>query len=299
MKLNFGLNDRNLAKLFLLPSILIILCLDLYPLIYVFITSFQTKSLFDLAYDFNFNGLVNYLSIFKDKDFLVALKNSLVWTAGTTLSELTIGVTLAFLLNRNFKFRNLARALLIIPYVVPAIVSTLIWRFMYNDLVGLINYILQVLNIIKEPVSFLANPRLAMLVVISVNVWTYTPFVIISTLAALQNIDTTLYDAAAVDGANNRQVFFNIIIPKLAPILTIVLLLRTVWNFQKFDIIWLMTKGGPLTSTTTLPVIIFSEVFTSYDAGRSSAMAIIILVLLAILAMLYIKVYEKMEDRIS
>jgi len=298
-KINISLNDRNLAKVFLLPSILILLILDFYPILYVMLTSLQDKNLFDPVYSFNFKALGNYLSIIKDKNFWEALKNSAVWTFGATFFELLFGVTFALLLNRNFKFRGIARGFMLVPYIVPAVVSTIIWKFIFNDVVGFANYVLQSLHIIKDPIAFLANPDYVMIIVISVNVWTYTPFVVISMLAALQSVDLTLYDAASVDGASNRQVFINIVLPKILPVLLIVALLRTVWNFQKFDIIWLMTQGGPLTSTTTLPIIIYNELFGRFNAGRASAMAVIVLIILGLVAFLYIKLFESTEERIG
>jgi len=280
----------------LLPSILIVLLLDLFPIIYVIFVSLYDRSLFDKASDFI--AIKNYLAIFRDKNFLTSIKNSIIWTVGTTFFEVLFGMAIALLLNRNFKFRNVARGLMLVPYVIPAIVSTLIWKYMFNDLIGLVNFILNILHITNNPIAFMSSPKLAMLVVISINVWTYTPFVIINMLAALQGINTDLYDAAAVDGANNIHIFKSIIIPSVAPILIITVLLRIVWNFQKFDIIYLMTKGGPLTATTTIPIMLYNEAFVSYDLGKASAMAVFIFVLLGILAAFYIKLFENIEKKV-
>ncbi|MEW5815058.1 MAG: sugar ABC transporter permease, partial [Spirochaetota bacterium] len=272
------ITDRELAKVFLIPSILILLLLDFYPILSVISVSLQNKGLFDQVS--TFAAFKNYISISNDKYFLISLKNSLIWTISTTFFEVLFGTSIALLLNRDFKFRNLARSLLLVPYVIPAVVSTLIWKYMFNDLVGLMNYILKVLHISANPITFLSSPILAMIVVISVNVWTYTPFVIISVLAALQGINPDLYSAADVDGANKLQKFTNVIVPSIAPVLVIVTLLRTVWNFQKFDIIYLMTKGGPLMSTTTIPIMIYNEAFGSFNIGRASSMAIVVFIIL-------------------
>ena len=290
------LNDRNLAKIFLIPSILIILCLDFYPILFVMITSLQSRGLFAKTWDFV--GFKNFLLVFREPNFFVALKNSVVWTLGTTSSEVILGTMLALLLNRKFMFRGLARALLLVPYVVPAVVSTLIWKYMFNDLFGLFNYVLQTAGIIKNPIVFLSSPVLAMIIVISVNVWTYTPFVIITVLAALQGIDPSLYDSARVDGAGPLKAFRYITVPSISPILIIVILLRTVWNFQKFDIIFLMTKGGPLMATTTLPIMVYNEAFAAYNLGTASTMAIMIFVILALVALLYIRLFEKVEEKV-
>lgn len=297
IKKSFGNYDKNLAMMLLLPSILIVLLLDLYPIIYSVIISFQKRSLFDMSGIFI--GFKNYFLIFKNPNFPSLLKNTLIWTFSTTFFEVSFGMVIALLLNRNFKLRNLARALILVPYVVPVIVSTLVWKYMFNDLIGLINYLLQFLNITKVPIAFFSNPTYAMVVVILINVWTFTPFAIINVLSALQNINGELYEAAKLDGANTWREFKSITFPSILPILTIVILLRTVWNFQKFEIIWLTTKGGPLISTTTLPVYVYSQAFFSYNLGSASAVAVIMFIILFLLAMLYIRLFENTESRLK
>lgn len=292
----FYLSDRNIARTFLLPSILIVLLLDIYPILYVFFISFQSRGLFDQAS--NFVAFKNYITIFRNPNFLTALKNSLYWTIGTTSLEVIIGTVTSLLLNRDFKFRNIARGFLLVPYVIPTIVSALIWKYMFNDLIGVVNYVLRVLHLTNTPITFLSSPKTAMLVIITVNVWTYTPFVIISVLAALQNINQDMYDAAKVDGANNLQIFRHITIPSISPILVIVILLRTIWNFQKFDIIYLMTRGGPLSSTTTLPVLIYNDVFVGFGLARPAAVSIVVFIIMALVAILYIKLFEKTEKKV-
>ncbi|MBC7334031.1 MAG: sugar ABC transporter permease [Actinobacteria bacterium] len=286
-------NDRNIAKILLIPSILIILFLDMYPIIFALIVSFQKRSLFDISGIFA--GIRNYKIVFRDPIFPTLVKNSIIWTISTTILEIILGTGVALLLNRNFKFRNIARGLLLVPYVVPVVCSTLVWKYMFNDIIGLINYLLTSIHIIRNPISFLSHPSLAMLVVIIINVWTYTPFVVINVLASLQNINVELYEAARIDGASPWQEFRRITIPSIIPILVIVTLLRTVWNFQKFEIIWLTTQGGPLNATTTLPVWVYVNAFLRYDAGIASSVAVIIFIILLLIAMLYIKVFETTE----
>ena len=172
-------------------------------------------------------------------------------------------------------------------------------EYMFNDLIGLINYILQVLKIASQPIAFLASTTFAMMVVILINVWSFTPFAVINTLSALQNINPELYEAAKLDGANPWQEFKNITFPSILPILIIVSLLRTVWNFQKFEIIWLTTKGGPINSTMTLPVWIYSQGFESFNIGYASSMAILMFIIAIIFAILYINLFERMESRLQ
>lgn len=276
---------------------MIVLLLDFYPIIYSIIISFQKRSLFDVSGVFT--GFRNYFLIFTNPNFPSLLKNTLVWTLGTTFFEVFFGMITALLLNRDFKFRNLARALIIVPYAVPVIVSTLVWKYMFNDLIGLINYVLQVLKIASQPIAFLSSPTFAMMVVILINVWSFTPFAVINILSSLQCINSELYEAAKIDGANSWQEFKSITFPSILPILIIVTLLRTVWNFQKFEIIWLTTKGGPINSTMTLPVWIYSQGFQSFNIGYASAMAILMFIIAIILAILYIKLFERMESRLQ
>lgn len=291
------MKDKKLAILFIIPSILIVIILNIYPIISVFQMSLTDRTIFSTSV--NFIGLGKYISIFKDKNFLIALKNSFIWTISTTFLEVLFGTLIAMLLNRKFRFRGIIRAFILVPYVIPAIVSTLIWKYMLNDMFGLVNWILIKLNFTNQPVSFLSNPKLAMLMVISVDVWTFTPFVIISVLAALQSIDINLYDAAKVDGANNWKILMNIILPLISPVLVIVALLRTVWNFHNFDIIYLLTGGGPLMNTTTLPILIYDQAFRGFDLAKSAALAVIVFIIMIVLAMMYMRVFEKQEEKVN
>src|SRR5690606_11774476 len=155
-----------------------------------------------------------------------------------------------------FALRGAARALVLAPYLIPTIVAVLTWRFMFHDLVGILNYFLISTGITDSPVLWLSNRRYAMLAVIIVGVWKFLPFVVIAILGILQAIPNEQYEAAQIDGASSFQQFWRITLPYILPVFILTALLRTIWNFNKFDIIYLLTGGGPLKSTTTVPLLI-------------------------------------------
>jgi multiple sugar transport system permease protein len=284
-----ALRDRPLAYLLLLPSAVMIFTLIALPLAQAFYFSFTNRS--TLGGTYSFVGLENYLSLFQRPDFPEALRNSVVWTTGNIILDMSLGLLVAIVLHCRFRFRGLARALVLFPYLIPTIVAVLVWRFMLHGLLGIINYWLMDLHIVSAPVSWFGNSNRAMMSVILVGVWKLFPFVVISLLGILQSIPTEVYAAAKVDGANPVQEFWYITVPSIMPVFVITALLRTIWTWDNFDIIYLLTGGGPVTATTTLPIFVYKEAFRQFRMGRAAAISVVTFCIMLVLIILYLRLY--------
>ncbi len=240
-------------------------------------------------------GLENYLSIFQTWDYLESFRNGLIWTVSSTLLMLMIGVGLALVMHQQFKGRAIVRGLVLFPYMVPTVVACLVWQWLFSDTYGFVNHFLRSAGLIRGPIIWLGNPFWAMVACILVEVWLRTPFVVISALARLQSIPEELYEAAKIDGASDWQRFWTITLPQLKSVLVIVVLLRFLWTYKTFDVIWLLTRGGPLQSTQNLPVYAYQEAFLSMFMGRGAAISVTIFVQCAILGFFFLHLMEKKE----
>jgi multiple sugar transport system permease protein len=288
-----SLRDRPLAYLLLLPSVMLILMLVVLPFGQAFVYSFTDKD--TVAPEFEFVGIDNYLSFVRQPDFPEAFRNSVVWTVGSVGLELILGLYIALTLQRAFRFRGAARAIVLFPYLIPTVVAVLIWRFMMHDLLGVVNYGLIAIGLIKQPILWFSSTDTAMMGVIIVGVWKFFPFVVIALLGILQSIPTEIYEAARVDGANFFHEFWYITLPAVLPVFVLTALLRTIWTWDKFDIIYLLTGGGPVNATTTLPVFVYREAFDNWRMGRASAVAMVTFAVLLACTMIYLRFYDRAE----
>ncbi|MGE5606750.1 MAG: carbohydrate ABC transporter permease [Bacteroidota bacterium] len=240
-------------------------------------------------------GFLNYQQLFADSNFWKSFINSLVWTLGNLVLQLTLPTLVALFLNRKFFGRNFTRSIILTPWIIPAIVAAIIWRWLLEPTVGIINLILQSLHWVNGPISFLGEPNTAMISLICVNTWRFAPLGIVLILASLQTIPHELYEAAHVDGATPVQEFTYITFPLLGNVVWFVGLLASIWTFNIFDLIWLMTTGGPGTATQTIPVLIYRTAFKTLQMGMASAMAIISSIFLIGLGIIYFR-YMKPKD---
>jgi multiple sugar transport system permease protein len=236
-----------------------------------------------------FVGLDNYLFVLEDPLFWESFWQALVWTGISTVAQAVIGVALAMLLHHPLKGINAFRGLLLFPYVVPTVVIALNWRWLFNAEIGIVNHLLLSAGLIQERIAWLSTPDMAMASAILLNVWKYTPFVVIVVLARLQTIPTELYDAAKVDGAGALRRFRDITLPQLAEVLAVVVVFRTIWTFNKFEEIYLLTRGGPGTSTYNLALYAFDQSIANLRMGVGAASGVIMLGLLLAGSLLYIR----------
>ena len=271
---------RNLflKKLFpyllLIPSLIPIVVILIYPICETFVISLFKMNPMRPDADL-FIGLGNYIKLFHEESFFLGLKNSLELTLVTVVGSNLVGLGLALLLNMEFKGRGIFRALVIIPWTLPAVAAVLIWIWILDYQFGVANYILSIAGIVKESIPWLSSTQMAMVSVIIVCIWKQFPISCIMYLASLQTVDHTQYEAAEMDGANLIQKFFCITLPGIAASGGVVLLLTSVWAFREFTIIQIMTNGGPSRATETLVVQSYLEAFNNFNYGYASSLGMI------------------------
>ena len=273
--------------LLVLPALALLAALAIYPVAYgIWLSFFNKHSFFP---EQQFIGLANYGAVLADEQFWRSLKLGLIYSLNTIALQLVLGVAAALLLNEAFPGRALVRAVSIFPYVVPTVVAVIIWKWLLNSQFGLVNYAL------GAPVSWFGRDWI-MVSLILVSVWQFFPFVLLAVLARLQTIAPDLYEAAKVDGAGAWRRFLHITVPQLASVLFVVVLLRSIWMFTKFDTPWLIIQGGGAEPyIRTLPIYTFQRTFAYYEAGRGSAMAVLMFLLLVFAAALYFHLWRREE----
>jgi multiple sugar transport system permease protein len=290
--------EARLAWMLISPTALIVLGIVIFPAFFSIWVSFHDVGLHNLNDVFHapFVGWENYQKVFDDFAFKFqgmqswgAAVTSVVYAfAGTTLT-LIVGLVAALLLNRPFRGRGLTRAIFLFPYVAPVVSIAFVWRWLLDPRPsGVLNDILMRLNIIDLPMAYLSQRGLALLLVIVFEAWRYFPFAMLMILARLQAVDSTLYEAAEVDGANALEKFWYITLPELRYVIGAIFLLRLMWTFNKFDDIFLLTGGG--FGTKVLPVLTYEFSFRLFDFGRGAATAMILLTILVIFITVYITV---------
>jgi len=268
------------------PSLLFTLLVIFFPILQTSLMSLFNYILWKPK-DFHFILLGNYGQALGDPIFWISFRHTAVWIVGAVSLQLLLGFAAALLLNRDFLWQGLARSLILVPWVTPSVITSLMWRWMYDGNRGVINDLLVRLGLLKAYFPWLANGSTALGAIIVVLMWQGFPFFAIMILAGLQAIPRELYEASQVDGATVAQRFFRITLPMLVPILFTSILLRIIWVANSMDIIYVMTGGGPGYSTYTLPVYAFLKAYKGMDFGYASALSI----LLALFLVLFVTVY--------
>lgn len=285
----FRLTDRQVGLLFMAPFAITALLFMAYPI-------FESVRMAFFAYnplrpdDIRFVGLRNFEFILNDPLFWDSFYQATVWTTVSIMLQTVLGVGLALLLNQTLAGISFFRGLLLFPYIVPTVVIALNWRWIFNPEIGVVNYALKSAGLIGENIYWLSTPDMAMASTIMLNVWKYTPFVIICVLARLQTIPLELYDAAKVDGAGAWRRLLDITLPHLREVLIVVVVFRTIWTFNKFEEIYLLTRGGPGTSTFNLAVYSFEQSTANLKLGVGAATGTVMMILLLLGSMVYIRV---------
>lgn len=270
------------------PSVFILALISLYPFFFSIYLSTTNASLSNIK---GFIGFSNYIELFKDPRFYNSLKLCLIFIIGATIIQLFIGFLLALLLNRDSLISKLSRLLLVIPMMVTPIVVGITWRFLYDADYGLINYILGLIGIHNVP--WLINPNIALLTLILIDSWQWTPFMMLTILAGLRSLPIEPYEAASIDGASKFQGFRYITLPLLIPVVLVALLIRTIDAFKAFDIFFATTLGGPGTATEILSLFIYKTGFRYSHMGSAAALSIIMLIIIIIICNFYIRVMKR------
>lgn len=279
--------------LLMLPGLLLLLGLTLYPVLYgAWISLFAKHSFFP---EQSWVGLGNYAAILQDAEFWASVWRGTVYAVSAIVLQVVLGIAAALVLNEVFPGRSILRAIVIFPYVIPTVVAVILWKWLLDSQFGLVNYLLESAGLLDAPISWMGRDWI-MVSLILVSVWQFFPFVVLAVLARLQTVPQELYEAATVDGANAWQRFFHVTLPQLKSVLFVIVLLRSIWMFTKFDTPWLMIQGGGAeTYIRTLPVYTYLRTFAYYEAGRGSAMAVLMFVMLALAAAVYFRVWQREE----
>ena len=276
------------AAAFIAPAALVILLVVVVPL-----ARAAWMSLFDISLvrpgDEPFVGIGNYLDQLTNPGFWAAVGRALVFTVVSTGIELALGLGLALLMDQPLRGRWILRTIVILPWALPTIVNALMWRWIDNAEYGALNALLVQLGVLHQYQVWLSDSDRAMWMVILADVWKMTPLVAILLLAALQSVDRELIDVARVDGASWWQAFRRILLPLITPVILIVLVLRTMEAFKVFDIIWIMTGGGPANATQTIAIYAYQTAYQGYDFGRGAALGYLIALIIMVLAAVYLR----------
>lgn len=242
-----------------------------------------------------FIGLENYLSNLSHKYFIRSVKTTTIYIAVTVLFRFIIGLGIALLLNQKFKGRGVVRSIVVIPWALPVVVVCLLWIQMLDIRYGIVNYLLQSIGLIKEPLQFLSSTSLGLSTAMVVNIWKGTPFVAIMLLAGLQSISGDIYEAAKIDGSSLWQSFRHITLPLLKPVSLIVFLLLAIWTLKDFAIVYVLTGGGPAHSTEVLTVYIYHTAFKGLRMGEASSAGVFLLITALIFTIIYMRLLGREE----
>lgn len=267
-----------------IPSLALILLINAYPFITGFLYSLRDGSLLKAG---SFVGLANYAALWRMPDFRYSLQFSALFAICNVIGSYVIGLGLALLLNKDVPGRGFYRVALLLPWIIPSIVSIVSWRWMIADQNGLFNQALELVGL--GPIYFLGSGDTAIFSVIMIKIWRSFPFMMVSCLAALQSIDRDLYEAAAIDGAGRWHSFRDITMPQIAGISVVMWILMTIWSVNDFETPWLLTQGGPSNATENLIVLAYKYTFTRNDVGIGSAIAFVSLLILMVLAIFLLR----------
>jgi len=286
--------ERRMGIALILPAIIIFTSLMVYPMCKNIWLSFHSRH--TITQTTHFVGLGNYSELLRSEDFYVSLKNTLIFTGGTMSLQVLLGIAISLLLNESFKGRNLLRGLVLFPYLLPIVVMAITFKYMLNGMYGIINHFLISAGFMKQGISWLGDSQFAMVGVILAATWKYFPFVVICVLARLQTIPVILYEAARIDGAGAWARFWHITLPGIRGVLIIVIMLRSIWTFNNFNLIWLLTQGGPLNRTQTLPILAYVSAFGVLRMGLAAAVTMMMFAVLVTLLSGYFRIYSSVEQ---
>ena len=291
---DFERSDAKLAAVLLTPTLLLVIGVVAYPLIYSFVMSFGDVEFANIK-DYDFVGISQYVKTFTDPDFINSIQVSAKFVFFTVLVKLVLGTLIAVMLKEKFIGRSIARALIIIPWATPFVVVGLMWKWMLHSKVGVINFFLERLGIIQDYIPFLSTRTFAMPFVITADVWQGTPFFVIIILAGLQTIPDDLYEAAHMDGASGIKAFFSITLPLIRFPMFISTILGTIFAINSFDLFFVLTKGGPGNITTNATLFVWNNAFKFYHLSYASAMSYVILMFSMLVTIGYVVIMRKIQ----
>jgi multiple sugar transport system permease protein len=285
---------KSTPYLLLAPALLFTVFILLYPMLQNLVNSFMDVSL--VREGRGWTGFLNYEHVFSDTVFWLAFRNTILYALVGTFLALVIGLALALVLDVNTgKMSSVAAALYPIPWVISPVVAGFAWKWLLNDHFGILNYWLSWAGLVRSGTSWLGNPRTALFCVMLARAWQFYPFAMVMFLAGLQSIPAEQYEAASVDGASAIRRFLHITIPNLRPVSSVLLLLGVIWSFNDFNMVFVMTRGGPINASMVLPVLVREFSFVHFDLGKGSALSVLIFAMLLSLSSFYMSVLARRE----
>ncbi len=260
-----------LGVLLVSPVVIYLVAVQAYPFASAIITSLTDKR---VGTPGRFIGLGNYIDLVREPLFRLAVRNSLLFTGLAISAKLVFGTVMALVLNQDRPLRNLWRALLFLPWTIPTIITVLTFQLLYSSTGGVLNFLLAKAHLLSRPIDWLGTPVWAMVSIVLVNVWRGTPFFGISLLGALQTIPREHYEAAEIDGASIVQQFAYITVPSIRNVALLVMIISTIWTLNDFQIIWVLTRGGPANTTQVFATLTYTTAFLNLDLGRAVAISV-------------------------
>ena len=286
--------DRNLTRwIFVLPAVIIVGLLFVYPFFSSIFYSFTNKNL--IMPNYRFVGLDNYKAVLSHRNFFSPFFNSIKWTVLSLAGQVIIGFILALALHRVRRFKKLYRTLLIVPWAFPTIVIAFSWQWILNGVYGYLPNIIVKLGLMEHAPAFLTDSTWAFICLVFINIWFGAPMIMVNVLSALQTVPQEQFEAAKIDGATSWQVFRHITFPHIKVVVGLLVVLRTVWIFNNFDIIYLITGGGPSNATMTLPIFAYNLGWGTKLLGRASAVTVLLFIFLLTVCFIYFSVISKWE----
>lgn len=281
---------------YLAPTIVMMIVFLVIPICIVVGYSFLDKAV--VSQNPSIIGLKNYQQLFGDSQFWNAVSNTIIFVAISVIAHLVIGMIFAMLLNSKYfadRTKAIARVIYILPWVFTASVVAILWKLMLQPS-GIVNYLLRIIPQVTRNTEWLSNQDIALAVICFINIWCGYPFYMISILAGLQGISGDLYESAAIDGATMSKSFLHITIPQLKPILISIAMLDFVWTLQSFNVIWMLTGGGPVNSTETLSIYIYKLAFQKVDYSMAGTAATVLLIVCVFIAVFYVRQQKKVRE---
>jgi multiple sugar transport system permease protein len=289
--------QRVQPYLLLAPSLLILTVFLLFPLIWNVYLSMHDVTFSNILKNWEFVGLMNFSDLLSDPNFYSSLKVSVLFVGGSVALQFLVGLVIAVLLNQQVRGSNTLLALLIIPWTVSAVITGFSFKFIFNDDFGILNYGLEQMGL--EPVSWLSDPGIVVWTIVIANMWHGTPFTMLFLSAGLLSINPIVYEAAIIDGASKIRSFFYITLPLLKPFIVINIILITMWSVNFFDLILVMTNGGPLFASSTGSLFMYREAFEFGLLSKGSAVGIFLILVNLVLAYSYIKLFKRNKSAVE
>ncbi|WP_397334352.1 carbohydrate ABC transporter permease [Oceanobacillus sojae] len=281
---------------FVIPALLFMIILVGYPLVYNIVLGFQDITMLNInGGDKNFIGFDNYIALFHDEVFIISLKNTVIFTIASIVFQFIFGFLFALFFNLKFRLASLLRGLMMVGWLIPITITALLFKFLMDSNVGLINYLLIASGFINEPIPWLSDPDVALWSVIITNIWIGIPFNMLLLSTGLSSLPKDVYESASLDGANKIQQFIHITIPLLRPVILIIMMLGFIYTFKVFDLVYVMTGGGPVNTTELLSILAYRYSFGQIEFSMGAAAANILLLFLFIVSLFYLRAIRKDE----